>query len=534
MKWLAWGYSKDNRNVLAPILHIREDAGNRAARQGVMVRNGDISLADVRRIFRRHWWILAITTALGILGAVSAVRVLPKRYTSQTMILVEQPMVPSDYVKPIITGDLTHRLASMQEQILSRTRLQPIVDKFGLYVKDHSKENAEDMVSRLRRAVKVSPMEAMAGTDNRQLPGFYVNVDFDDPHVAQQICTEITSMFLEQNAKEREQQAARTTLFLSQQLDEAKVKLDEQDAKLAQFKRQYLGSLPEEEQTNLGLLTGLNAQLEANTQALSRAEQDRAFNESLLSQQEINAKVAQTPTTPEEATVQLSAMRQQLAILLSHYTPKHPDVVKLQDQINDLQKRRAEAAKTDTPIVATAPVPTAVPPQTQLLRAKIRQDEINIADLTRSQNQLQEQIRELQGRVRASPVVEQQFKEMTRNHQAAVDFYNELLKRRQNAAMATDLEHQQESEQFRVFDPPSLPQRPSFPNVPFFLGGGLGGGLVVGLGIMYLLAYGDKSLHTERDIEKLLKLPVLTLIPTLKLEDPKAIGQVTAGWSSGS
>ena len=495
-----------------------------------MVRNGDISVADVRRILRRYWWILALTTAVGTLGAVSALMVLPKRYTSQTMILVEQPMVPAEYVKPIISGDLSHRLASMQEQILSRTRLQPIIEKFSLYLKDRSKNDTEDMVARLRSAVKISPMEPMTGTENRQLPGFYVNVDFDNPHVAQQICTEITSMFLEQNAKEREQQAARTTSFLSQQLDDAKLKLDEQDAKLAQFKRQFLGSLPEEEQTNLNLLTGMNAQLEAYTQALSRAEQDRAFNESLLSQQEMNLKSAETGASPEEAASQLSTMRQQLATLLAHYTPKHPDVLKLQDQIKELEKRQAEA-KTDKPASVTPPVPAIVPPQTQQLRARIRQDEINIADLTRSQNQLQKQIRELQSRVRASPVVEQQFKELTRNHQSALDFYNELLKKRQNSAMATDLEHQQESEQFRVFDPPSLPERPSFPNVPVFLGGGLGGGLVLGLGIVYLVAYADKSLHTERDVEKLLKLPVLTLIPSLEFDAAEVGAHVSA--SSG-
>jgi polysaccharide chain length determinant protein (PEP-CTERM system associated) len=447
------------------------------------------------------------------------------------MILVEQPMVPIDIVKPIISGDLSHRLASMQEQILSRTRLQPIVDKFSLYLKDRSKDNAEDMVARLRSAVKISPMEPMTGTENRQLPGFYVNVDFDDPRVAQQICTEITSMFLEQNAKEREQQAARTTSFLSDQLNEAKLKLDEQDAKLAQFKRQYLGSLPEEEQTNLSLLTGLNAQLEANTQALSRAEQDRAFNESLLSQQEVTVKSAQTGASPEEDASQLNAMRQQLATLLAHYTPKHPDVAKLQEQINELEKREAEATKSDKPADPIQAAPAVVPPQVQLLRAKIRQDEINIEGLTHSQNQLEQQMRELQSRVRASPVVEQQFKELTRNHQSALDFYNELSKKRQNSAMATDLEHQQESEQFRVFDPPSLPLKPSFPNVPVFLGGGLGGGLAAGLGIMYLIAYADKSLHTERDVEKLLKLPVLTLIPTLELESAEAGGQVST--SSG-
>ncbi len=445
-----------------------------------MVRNGDINLADVRRILRRYWWILALTTTVGALVAVCAVLVLPKRYTSRTMILVEQPTVPADYVKPIISGDLNHRLASMQEQILSRTRLQPVIDKFGLYVKQRQRDNAEDIVARLRAAVKISPMEPMAGTDNRQLPGFYVSLDFDEPQMAQQICTEITAMFLEQNAKEREQQATRTTSFISGQLNDAKLKLDDQDAKLAQFKRQYLGSLPEEEQTNLSILTGMNSQLEANTQAL--------------------------------------AMRQQLATLLAHYTPKHPDVVKLRDQISELEKRQAESAKADKTNAAPA-APIITPPQTQQLRAKIRQDEINIADLTHRQAQLQEQIHQLQGRVQASPMVEQQFKELTRNYQTASDFYNELLKKRQNSAMATDLEHQQQSEQFRVFDPPSLPQKPSFPNVPMFLGGGGGGGLAIGLGILYLIAFMDKSLHTEHDVEKCLKLRVLTVIPTLELAE---------------
>src|SRR6266404_8445033 len=149
-----------------------------------MVRNGDINLADVRRILRRSWWILALTTTVGALVAVCAVLVLPKRYTSRTMILVEQPTVPADYVKPIISGDLNHRLASMQEQILSRTRLQPVIDKFGLYVKQRQRDNAEDIVARLRAAVKISPMEPMAGTDNRQLPGFYVSLDFDEPQMA--------------------------------------------------------------------------------------------------------------------------------------------------------------------------------------------------------------------------------------------------------------------------------------------------------------------------------------------------------------
>ncbi len=362
----------------------------------------------------------------------------------------------------------------------------------------------------------------MQGTDNRQMPGFYVAVEFNNPELAQQICSEITSMFLEQNSKEREQQASRTTSFLTQQLEEAKGKLNEQDAKLAQFKRQYLGSLPEEEQTNLSLLTGLNSQLEANTQALSRAEQDRAFNESLLSAQETSAKASPTGQNPDATQVELDTLKKQLAISLARYTPKHPDVVKLQSQIEELEKHQSESLRPGSP-ANDVRASVSASPQAQQLRAKIRQDEINIADLTKRQGQIQEQTRELQARVKASPVVEQQLKELTRNYQTASDFYNDLLKKRETSAMATNLEQQQDSEQFNVFDPPRVPEKPSSPNQVMLAGGGLGSGLAMGLGLLYLIAFNDKSLHTERDVEQCLKLPVLTLIPELDwTEDSRA------------
>ncbi len=481
-----------------------------------MVRNGEIGLAEAKRTLRRYWWILPLSTLfLGGLG-LAATFVLPKRYTSQTMVLVEQPTVGPDYVKPVVTEDLNHRLASMKEQILSRTRLQPIIEKFGLYAEVRSRVHIEDLVERLRMAVEIKPLEPTPGTQSRQLPGFYVSVTFDNPQIAQQICTEITSMFLEQNARERKQQANETTSFLSKQLDEAKKNLDDQDAKLAQFKQQYLGSLPEQEQSNLSILTGMNAQLEANTQALSRAHQDKAFNESLIGQQEATWKASQTGQTPETTEQQLDALQEQLTSLQARYTSEHPDVVKLRGQIEELKKRMAGGPKDNPSANGSRQASAAEPPQIQQLRAKLRQDDMNIADLTERQGQIQDGIRQLQGRVQASPMVEQQLKELTRSYQTAQDFYNDLLKKRQNAGVAGDLESQQQSEQFRVYDPPSLPDRPSFPKKVYFAGGGLSGGLALGLAFLYLIAIGDKSMHTERDVELALKLPVLALVPVLE------------------
>src|SRR6202795_1588755 len=251
-----------------------------------MAANGELSSKDAKRVLRRYWWILLISTVLLTLISWVAANVLPKRYTSQTMVLVEQPSVSPKYVDPVVSDDLNHRLATMQEQILSRSRLQPIIEKLNLYPEDRGRLHIDDLVEKLRGAVTVKPVEVMQGTGPHQLPGFYITATFDTPQLAQQVCTEITSMFLAQNARQTEQQASRTSNFLSEQLAEAKKKLDEEDAKLAEFKRQHPGSLPEDTQGNIGMLMGTNTQMEANTQALSRAQQEKAFNQSLLQQEE--------------------------------------------------------------------------------------------------------------------------------------------------------------------------------------------------------------------------------------------------------
>ena len=476
-----------------------------------MVRNGEIGLEDVKRVVRKRWWLVPACAVgccgLGILLATQ----LPKKFTSQTLVLVAKPTVPTDIVKPVVTEDLNQRLASMKQQILSRTRLEPVLDKFDIYREDRKKVHVEDLIERLRTAIEISPLEPMAGTQDRTMAGFNVSVTFNNPQTAQQICTEITSMFMEQNARALEQQAVQTTSFLSQQVDEAKAKLDENDAKLAQFKREHSGTLPEEAQTNLSLLAALNSQLEANTQTLSRAQQDKAFNESMLSQQEGNWKASRKGQNPETAEDQLRILQDQLNTLESRYTAEHPDVIKTRNQINDLKKKMAEAPSADNPPIGSQKA--SEPPQIQQLRAKLRQDEINIADLTKRQQQIQEQSRVLEARVQAVPGVEQMLKELTRNYQSALDFYNELLKKRDNSAMATDLAHQQEGEQFRVLDPPSLPMKPSSPKLVVFAGGGLGGGLALGLAILYILMAMDQTLHTDREVELYLKLPVLASLP---------------------
>jgi polysaccharide chain length determinant protein (PEP-CTERM system associated) len=484
-----------------------------------MVGNNAISLADVRRVLRRWWWILPITTVFfGTLGVVASM-VLPKRYTSETLVEVESPTISSKLVEPVITEDLNRRLSSMKEEILSRSRLQPIIEKLGLYPKERATAHIEDLVDRLRTAVTVTPIEPMAGSQNRQLPGFKINVTFNNGQIAQQICTEITSMFLEQNARERMNQSSETVEFFQQRLDEAKKKLDDEDAKLADFKAKHPGEMPDQEQTNLQLLAGMNTQLDSVNQAISRAQQEKTFNESLLAQQE--ATLAQSTSSSggaptETLSDQLAAEQQKLVNLQAIYTPEHPDVLKAQRAIADLKRRIEEQQKAGVAPAPAASKPNrAESPQLQQLRAKLRLDDQTIADLVKTQARIQSGVQVVQGRIQATPMVEQQFKDMSRDYQTASENYNDLLRRHNTADLGQHLESAQESEQFKILDPPSMPNQPSFPNKLVFAGGGFGGGLVLGLAVLYLLAVLDKSLHTERDVETGLKLPLLVSIPSL-------------------
>jgi uncharacterized protein involved in exopolysaccharide biosynthesis len=275
----------------------------------------ELTPADYIAMLRRRWVLIAVLAFVGGPLAYGVSRLLPDRYKSQTLVLVEQPTVPTDIVKPVISADLTQRLASMQQQILSRTRLEPLIRQFGLFPKDVNRVPIEELVGRLQKNVEVTPIQPMAETQSKQLPGFFISVTLDNPRTAQAVCTTITSMFIEEDLRLRQQHSEDTTQFLAQQLVDAKAKLDDQDAKLATFKSHYIGALPDQEQTNLNLLMGLTSQLDAATQALSRGQQDKSYAESMLAQQIGVWQASQTGSNPDTLQQQLMALETQLANL---------------------------------------------------------------------------------------------------------------------------------------------------------------------------------------------------------------------------
>lgn len=484
-----------------------------------MLGNRELTVDDYLAILRRRKWVILIPAVLGPLVALGIALKIPSRYSSETLVLVEQQKVPDSYVKPVVTEDLNARLATMQEQILSRTRLQPTIERFDLYRELKGREPMEELVDRMRKDISVTPVKSVAAGRQGDVPGFYIGFTADDPRVAQQVCAEITSMFIEENLRQREQSSQGTTKFLQTQLEEAQRQLDEQDAKLAQFKRRHMGSLPDDTQTNLNLLASLNTELAAATQSLHRAQQDKTYTESLLAQQ-VAARDALTGGSdphPERLQEQLASMENELLALESRYTSDHPDVIKLKTELEQLRLKARERARTgsvEAPQIIEA-APLIESPQIQQLRSRVHAYDRAAEIYSLEQERLKGQIKLYQTRIQLSPLVEQEHKQLTRDYQTALDFYNDLLKKRNQSQMATDLERRQQGEQFRVMDPANLPEKPSYPNRPLFALAGFGGGLALGLALALALEMRDKSLRTELDVEFYLGLPTLAVVPSV-------------------
>jgi len=277
----------------------------------------------------------------------------------------------------------------------------------------------------------------------------------------------------------------------------------------------------------------MTSQLDAATQALARAQQDKSFAESMLTQQIGAWQATQTGRSPETLEQQLATLQTQLATLQSRYTDDYPDVIKTKNDIAALKKQIATGDTQKGTDASKSQKNTLEPTQIAQLRAQVHSFDQVIAEKTREQEQIKQQIRLYQERVQSTPAVEQQFKELTRGYQTALESYNDLQKKRDESAMAAELERKQQGEQFRVLDPANLPDKPSFPNRPLFAAGGLGGGFALGVCIAFLLEMKDSSLKTERDVEFALRLPVLAMIPELELASAEKVmrkeGPVLAG-----
>jgi len=484
-------------------------------------------------IRRRHLHFL-IPLFLGWLVVWAVSWVLPPRYSSSTLILVEQPTMPKDYVTPNVNDDLQQRMQSITQQILSRTRLMHIIDDKHLYADNRAPINPDAQVERMRKDIEIE----LVRDPQSRVNAFNVSYTARDPNVAQQVTSQLTDLFISENLEVRQQQSEDTTKFLEGQLEAARKSLAEQEGKIREFKGQHVGELPAQVESNLQILSGMQSQLRTEEDALNTAKQQRVYLESLSAQYRslkvVSPAADGAPVGLAAIDQELDRLKAQLADLSSHYTDRHPDVRKLKDQIAKTQRRRDQlVAEVQAGGSSASANGATQPSMLAQLQSQLQSNQVEITNRERSIAELKTKVNEYQARLNQEPVREQQLADLTRGYEQSKANYDELLKKKNESAMATSMELLQQGERFRVVDPPSLPTKPDFPNRLKFCGIGLGIGLALGVFVAGAFEFADDRLYSEKEIKKLLPVPVICEIPVVKTpsEERSQTAKIWRDWA---
>ncbi|MPZ19856.1 MAG: hypothetical protein GEV06_18370 [Luteitalea sp.] len=495
---------------------------------------------DVLSLVWQRRWLILVPLFVCSFAALLYSRSKPDLYQSQALIGVIPQRIPDSYVQSTVTSNVQERLRSLTQQILSRTRLERIIQDFGLYGTLQDVAPMEDVVDSMRNIIEVQAI----GSTNRRQAGetFHVRFTYPDPQLAQRVTERLASLFIEENSQERESAAESTNQFLDAQLSDARARLEAQEKKLEQFREQHAGRLPTQMQSNLQAINGMHMQLQSTLQTLEGHRSRRLMLQQLYGDA---AAEETTSTTAEEgetesassedesesgvtvpeglpvptsgpASQQLAAAKTALGQAELRLKPEHPDIVRLKRLIGDLERKVAEDAKNPP----DPNVQPALTPEEERRQERLRQTRAEMEALDRQigfreseEERIRGRIAEYEARLEAVPGLESEWIRLTRDYETLQRQYRSLLQKSENSKVAMNLERRQISEQFRIIDAARLPTRPVSPNRLQISVAGLAAGLLLGLALVALFEWRDSSFRTDGDVVGVLALPVLAVIP---------------------
>ena len=488
------------------------------------------------RLLWKRRWLIALPLVLLSGGAFAFSQGLPNLYQSETTILLVPQRVPETYVRATVTTRIEERLRTMREQSLSRPRLEGLIKEFNLYPVESQKLLPEELVQKMRDQVTAAP-----GREG----SFRLAFVYGDPVLAARVTERLANMFIDESMKDRELQADSTSRFLDAELEDAKRRLVEQEKKLEAYRRAHSGSLPNQFGSNLQMIQASQQQLGALREGTNRLQDRRLdLDRQILQQQEaiqngVNAPITAIPTPQQAnpaavqglaASQQLEVKRRELETMLLTLSPEHPDVRIARRQVSELEERvkdesaKAAAATTPRPVLQTPTVNSAVAiAQNRLKELQAQQATIDtqIAHNEEEERRIRGLIESYQARLEELPTRESELTGITRDYATLQASYQAMLGKREEAAVAANLERRQIGAQFRVVDPARVPEVPISPNR--FLINAIGAvlGLLIGFGTAILLELFDSTARTDVEIGAALGLPTLAMIPRMETEQEK-------------
>ena len=486
-----------------------------------MLPGRDYSIGDYGGMAWRHRWAILACTIVGLYVGLLISSQLEDVYQSEMLVQVVPQRVPDEYVRSSVRMRTEERLMSLSQQVMSRTQLEHLIDELGLYPRERASQPMQDVVQHMRENIEVAPAET--GAD-----AFYVRFSYSDRETATLVTERLGSLFINTNARDRGDLAQATNDFLQTQLEESRTKLEEQERRLEDFRQRNAGRLPTQLDFNMQAIHRAQMELQSRVEAVARDRDRKLILERLYQEAQGDALIVQDrpndvdPYAPLTGTPaeQLVRARANLDRLRLRLTPEHPDILRAERTIRDLEERVAAEPQTVTARAATGPL--VLTPAQAARRERINDLKNEIDSIEREirakeaeTSQLRGTIAQYQRRIEQVPELETEWIALTRDYDTQQAAYKSLLTKSEDAQVATDLERRQIGEQFRVIDPARPPVRPTgIARVRVNAIGALAG-LVLGLLIAGIREWRDTTFKSPSEIADVLNLPLLALIPYL-------------------
>jgi polysaccharide chain length determinant protein (PEP-CTERM system associated) len=471
--------------------------------------------AGLRRgleIWRRRRWLAILGFAGVLVPALCLAAFLPDLYRASATVVVEGTPVPDSLVPPsVLTGEVETRLKMISEEVLSRGRMNVLIDRFGLYPRLRGRVSPEGLAQRMRRDVDLELRGARESWGRSATIAFTLGYRGRDPGTVAEVANALATFYVEENLRMREREAGRTAEFLKSEMETMKQKLMEQEARISDFKTRHAGELPQQVEVNLAALERLNSQLQLNSERQLRALERR---DGLLK----GMGGAGDPVedgVPADPAVRLARLRQELADLRTRYGPRYPDVTRLEAEITTLERRLEQPAAPGEGLPAggsRAAAADGVPPPEGHALGRI---DAELAALREEEKRLRGGLAAYEQRVESAPQRQHEFQALSRDYETTRGLYDSLLKRYEEALLAASMEHGHTAEQFRILDPAVPPREPDGPNRLWLAGVGLLLSLGMAAGLLALAEQLDTSFHSVEELRGFTTVPVLASIPRI-------------------
>src|SRR6266404_4967685 len=482
-------------------------------------------LSGLLEILRRRRMLAVLPFLFVLTAAVSLAVFLPSLWTARSLVLVNRQAIPERYVTPTVQADIEARLLTLSQEILTPERLTQITRQYGLY---RNARSTDDLVDRMRKDIRIELMDQreQRGRESRSFL-FTISYTAANPVVAARVANTLSSLYIEENGRQREQAAASTSEFLGTQLRDLREKLQTQERQITAYKEKNLGELPEQKDVNLRTLERLQQQLQLAHENNRRATERRQMLTNALGEIDTTVPSTVSPT----AAARLNLLRQELAMTQTRFSDRYPDVVQLKEQIRVLEAKveaEQQAAAALPKAVAGAPKRIGrdlrVPPENAYVASLMTQlDQATVEAKTSAEEirGINAQIVVYTRRLENTPKHEQELAILTRDYDTSKELFKSLLTKRGEADMASELELRQKGENFRVIEPARLPERPAGPNRFRLLLVGLALALGASGAAVVLAEQVDTSFRRVDEIRSTLPLPVLSAIPRITTEQDR-------------